>query len=130
MRGNNIKYKVIFRTVQFYEFDMARNLLSESMIPFRTHEDRFSDSPLSPTLNSDAGPGILYSILVPEQELSNAIIILSQLPFEIRIDSDISHFNARDDLKYRLKVVAWVIFALAVMFFSIYIKRLLHKLIV
>jgi hypothetical protein len=121
----DIEHKVIFSTGKVYEFDMARNLLSDSNIPFHTQEDSFSGLRLATPSTPVAGPGIWYSILVPEQSFADAQNILSELPFEIGTEPDFWHFGTGSKIKFGYRIYALILLALALLFLFLYIKDLL-----
>ena len=123
MKGKDNEHKVIFSTGKVYEFDMARNLLSDSNIPFYTQEDSISGLRLATPSTPVAGPGISFSILVPEQAIADAKNVLSELPFEIGTEPDFWHFGAGSKTKFGYRIYASIVLALALLFLGFYIKN-------
>ena len=125
MKEKDIEHKVIFRTGKVYEFDTAKNVLSDSNIPFYTQEDSFSGLRLATPSTPVSGPGTWYSILVPEPAFAEAKSILSELPFEIETEPDFWHFGAGSKTKFGYKIYALLVLVLALFFLVFYIKDLL-----
>ncbi|KPK95192.1 hypothetical protein AMJ80_05195 [bacterium SM23_31] len=106
---------VIFKTGKIFELDMVTNVLQEKGIPFYTQEESLSGIKLAMSLQPTMGPGIWYSVLVPEKAAKDAKFIISELPIDIGTNPDIWDFGPSKVTKRSWKIFAWsvlLIFAL------------------
>ena len=117
-------HTTVFKTGKLHEFDMAANVLIDEGIPFFKETESSSGLRLAMPFQPAMGPGIWYSILVPDPLIEQARSLLSNLPFEISTDPEIWHFGSSEKQKRWWKIFAWFMLVLAAVFFSVYIINL------
>ena len=91
-------YKIIFKSGKLYEFDMVTNALKEKGIPFFQREETASGVRFAVTQPA-MGPGVWYSILVPEPAVDDALAVLAELPVEPTTEPDVWGFGPSEETK-------------------------------
>jgi hypothetical protein len=117
-------HTTVFKTGKLHELDMAANVLSEEGIPFFKETESSSGLRLAMPFQPAMGPGIWYSILVPDELKEQAKSVLSNLPFKIGTEPDIWHFGSSEKQKRWWKIFAWFMLVLVAAFFGVYIINL------
>ena len=103
---------VILRTGKSYEIEMASNALRENDITFHLQEETSGGLKVAMPLRPTPGPGVWWSIHVPEEKANEAKQILSELPMEVSTDPDIWHFGPAERIKRGWKVFAVILLLL------------------
>lgn len=80
---DEIRLVTVFVTGKLIEFEMARDVLNQSGIPFQTQEERSMGLKLAMPVAPTPGPGTFWSLLVPEKAVADANRALAELPFPI-----------------------------------------------
>jgi hypothetical protein len=78
---------------------MASNKLKEAKIPFITRQESVSGLSLAMLPTPVMGPGIFFSIRVPESMVDDAIKILEELPIDLKTEPDVWHFGPSEGVK-------------------------------
>jgi len=112
MKSDDTNFMVIFRTGKSYEIEMASNTLRENDIPFHLQEETSGGLKVAMPVRPSPGPGIWWSIHVPEEKANEAKQILSELPMEVDTDPDIWHFGPTERKKRGWKVFAAIMLLL------------------
>jgi hypothetical protein len=99
MSTSQTKHVVVFKTGKLYELDTASEALKGKNIPFYRQEEASSGLLMAMPAQPTMGPGIWYSILVPEIAVEDAKAILAELPFEVGTNPDIWHFGPDKNVK-------------------------------
>jgi hypothetical protein len=103
---------VVFRTGQLFEIDMAANVLKEKGIPHHTREETSGGLTLAMPATPATGPGVWWSLLVPQSFVDTAKKELEQLPFTQGTDPDVWGFKPRPKVKLAWKIYAAVALSL------------------
>ena len=77
------RFVAVFTTGKIIQFNMAIDALRQAHIPVQTQENTGTGMQLSMPVAPTPGPGVFWSILVPEKALGDARQVLSELPFPI-----------------------------------------------
>jgi hypothetical protein len=77
------RFVAVYATGKIRQFNMALDAIRQAQIPVQTQEESSTgpahSMPASPTL----GPGVFWSLSVPEKALGEAQRVLAELPFPI-----------------------------------------------
>lgn len=117
-------HTTVFKTGKLHELDMASNALSDEEIPFFKQTESSSGVRLVMSFQPAMGPGTWYSILVPDQLVEKAKVVLSDLPIEIDTDPDVWHSGSSEKQKRWWKIFTWLMLALVAIFLGAYIYNL------
>ncbi len=109
MTHKDDRFVIILKTGKRYELDMAINALTEATIPYYTQEDGSSGVRLAMPISTSMGPGIWWTIFVPEKAVSRAQEVIERLPFETKTNPDIWDFGPAKKVKRGFKIYTWVI---------------------
>src|SRR5262245_49508923 len=112
---------VVFRTGQVWQIDMAVNALKEARIPYFSEEENAAGLRLAMPVAPAPGPGVCWSLRVPESAVDDANRILSELPFEIKTNPDAWDFHPEPEVKksWRGWIIVWLVFLAVMAVFSI-----------
>src|SRR5262249_14378893 len=81
--SEDVRFVPVYTTGRILRFNMALDTLRQAKIPVQAHEETGTGlklvMPVLPTL----GPGVFWTLSVPEESLDEAQQVLSELPFPI-----------------------------------------------
>ena len=112
MTDSQMNPVVVFRTGQVWQMDMAVNALKEARLAYFSQEENASGLRLAMPVAPTPGPGVCWSLLVPESAVEDAKRVLSELPFEIKTNPDAWDFKPEEAVKktWRTWIVVWLVF--------------------
>lgn len=113
-------FRILIRTGQLHQLEMAQLALRESGIPHYLQEEDISGMIVAMPIDPSPAPGVWWSILVPEDKLPFAEEIIESLPFTFTKEPDFWDCNPTSRVKRYLVIGAWV--SLAVIVISILIQ--------
>jgi hypothetical protein len=99
-------YKMIFKTGKLYELDMVASALKERGIPFFQRQETASGVRFAVTQPA-MGPGVWYSVLVPEPVADDALAVLAELPVEPTTEPDVWSFGPTKEAKRGFRIYAF-----------------------
>ncbi len=73
---------LVFKTAKVFELEMIKSVFKDAGIPFFYKEENMSGLPFGLPLTPLSGPGISFTLLVPEAALEDARSIIDSLPVE------------------------------------------------
>ncbi len=127
MTSTNDNFVIILKTGKRYDLDMAVNALTEANIPHYTQEDDSSGVRLAMPISTAMGPGLWWTLFVPERFAGKARDVLEQLPFEIKTNPDIWDFNPSEKVRSGLKIYSWIMLIFVLGLFIKFIYDLFTK---
>jgi len=77
------QFVAVFTTGKIVQFEMALDVLRQAHFPVLTQENTGTGMKLSMPVAPTPGPGVFWSLSVPEKALGDARNLLSELPFPI-----------------------------------------------
>ncbi len=107
MTLDRTEFVTVMCTGQFIKFDMAVNALREARIPHQVQAETSTGLKLAMPVTAAAGPGRLFTVLVPAEYESKAQEVLSDLPFEVVTNPGPWDFEPQPNAKKWLKI--WII---------------------
>ncbi|HAM53028.1 MAG TPA: hypothetical protein DCP92_20875 [Nitrospiraceae bacterium] len=108
MTSTDDNFVIVLKTGKRYELEMATNALTEANIPYYMQEDTSSGVRLAMPISTAMGPGLWWTLFVPERLVSKAQEVLEQLPFEVKTNPDIWDFGPSEETKQGFKFYAWL----------------------
>ncbi len=123
MEPDHTKNVVVFRTGQLFQIDWASNTLKEAGIPFFTREETSGGIRIAMPAAPASGPGVWWSVVVPEQFAEKAKEALSELPFEVGTEPGIWDFKPTRKVKIGWKIYAAAALLLSLIFWVVSIVR-------
>jgi len=108
MKGNNLKIEIILRTGKMHELQMAENALKDLDIPYFTQEETSGGLRLAMPLATAMGPGVWWSLHVPEEYSERAKKVLETLPIDVTLNPDVWDFGPTSRVKKSWRIYALI----------------------
>jgi hypothetical protein len=77
------RFVTVYATGRILRFNMALDALRQAQVPVQTQEQSSTGPAYSMPVVPTLGPGVFWSLLVPEKALGEAERVLAELPFPI-----------------------------------------------
>jgi len=109
-------FVIVMKTGKLYELEMAKNELENAGVPFFVQQDSSSGLTLAMPLAPTMGPGIWYSVHVPQEFTAEAERVLEALPFETKTNPDVWDFGPTDKTKrlWKLYIIVTLLIPVAI----------------
>ena len=124
MEQNHSNHVCVLKTGRLHEHDLAINALKDNNIPHYKEMETSSGLRLAMPFQPEMGSGTFYSILVPEQAVSDAKNILNELPIDLTTDPEIWHFRPNEKVKRFWKIFIWINLTFGLLFLIVYLINL------
>jgi hypothetical protein len=77
------RFVAVYTTVKILLFNMVLDTLRQAQVPVQAHEETGTGLKLAMPVVPTQGPGVFWTLSVPEKALGDAQRVLSELPFPI-----------------------------------------------
>lgn len=112
MVNRRVNPVVVLSTGQLWQFDMAVDTLKQARIPHFAEEETIGGLRLAMPIAPALGPGVFWTLRVPELDVDKAKLVLAELPFESKTNPDAWDFKPRQSAKKFWKT--WIIACLII----------------
>jgi hypothetical protein len=113
--NESANHVVVFRTGKVWEFDIARDALRHQDIPFFAQADNVSGVRTAVDVMPTPGPGVFWSLLVPQRSALRAQKILRQCHLDVENTPLIWDFNPVPEGKTFWKLYAGFVLMISIL---------------
>jgi Putative prokaryotic signal transducing protein len=117
----------VFRTGQLIHFDWACNALEEAGVPFQRREETSGGIRFAMPAAPATGPGVWWTVLVPENFAEKAHEVLAGLPFENGTQPDVWSFQPTHQIQSGWQIYSWVMILVLAAFGISWVVKILQS---